>query len=272
MVTPLSPAYTEEGVVKKHEAIETAPRDSFQIFSARDLGYIYPQSSNGISGINLKIHAGELIVITGEVGSGKTTLLRCLLGHLPLAQGTLFWNEQEVSDPTAFFQPERCAYTPQQPQLFSDSLEANLLQGSEISDEKKDHALNQAVFFKELDRLDQGWQTQVGPSGVKLSGVQVQRAGLARMFMKDSSLLVADSPTRALDSETESQFWKGLELKKDQAALFTSSNKTALEKAHRILLLKKGHLLDTGTLPELLKRSNEMKMLWQRQKGKSEQS
>ena len=137
-------------------------------------------------------------------------MLRALLGLIPRSGGEIIWNGEPVTDPASFFVPPRSAYTAQLPQLFSDSLEENVLMGQSAGNEALARALRLAVMQQDLSELPQGLSTQVGARGVKLSGGQVQRAAVARMLAQNADLLVFDDVSSALDAETERQLWLGL--------------------------------------------------------------
>ncbi|MGH2493043.1 MAG: ABC transporter transmembrane domain-containing protein, partial [Candidatus Limnocylindria bacterium] len=104
----------------------------------------------GIDGVSLAVHSGQFVVVTGRVGAGKTTLLRVLLGLLPRDGGEILWNGNAVSDPASFFVPPRCAYVPQVPRLFSDSLKANILLGLTAAEELVPSAVRAAVLEQDL--------------------------------------------------------------------------------------------------------------------------
>jgi len=149
---------------------EKTEKDYLQCLDATNLTYHYPDSDHGINGIDLRLDRGTFVVITGRVGSGKTTLLRTLLGLLPMDEGEIRWNGARVQDPGAFFVPPRSAYTAQVPRLFSNSLRDNILMGLRRDDEAVLHAIYQAVMETDLEDLEDGLETLVGPKGVKLSG------------------------------------------------------------------------------------------------------
>lgn len=177
---------------------------------AINLTYHYPGSDRGITDISFTLQRGSLTVITGSIGAGKTTLLRVLLGLLPLQSGSLYWNGELVKYPDRFFTPPRTAYTPQVPQLFSTSLRENLLLGLDRSDAEVSRAIAQTTLHQDLLQMPDGLDTQIGSKGMRLSGGQIQRVAVARMFLRQPDLLVIDDLSSALDIKTEQTLWKEL--------------------------------------------------------------
>jgi len=224
----------------------------------RDLTYHYPNTQRGITSISVAIPRGSLTVITGPIGSGKTTLLRVLLGLLPAQAGTIYWNNQPVTDPANFFVPSRVAYTPQVPQLFSDSLGNNILLGLETPPSALTAANHRAILEQDLATMPQRLDTLIGSRGMRLSGGQIQRTAAARMFVRQPELLVFDDLSSALDVETEQRLWQRLlgsggvgESGNHPVTLLIVSHRPAvLERSDRIIVLNHGRVEMEGSFDE----------------------
>jgi ATP-binding cassette subfamily B protein len=244
------------------------PADQLELLDVQDLTYLHPNSEKGVQQVSFCLTRGSFTVVTGRIGSGKTTLLRALLGLLPQQGGDIRWNGQKIANRTEFFTPPRCAYTPQSPTLFSESLRQNILMGMSIDEAILQKAIHLAVLEPDLAELSQGLEIQVGAKGVKLSGGQRQRVAAARAFVRQPVLLVFDDISSALDVETEQLLWGrvsslGSSKENQVTVLAVSHRKPALRQADQIILLKDGRVEAIGNLDELLITSEEMQRLWE---------
>ncbi|HEU5377004.1 MAG TPA: ABC transporter ATP-binding protein [Ktedonobacteraceae bacterium] len=259
----------EHGPIYMHgdlPQVTVAPRTEQQrlhSLEVKDLQFHYPESERGIEHISFTVPAGSFTVITGRIGSGKTTLIRTLLGLLPLDQGEILWNGEQVQDPKTFFVPPHAAYTPQVSALFSDTLRNNILLGLPEEEVDLPGALRLAVLDTDLESMGQGLDTEIGPRGKRLSGGQIQRTAAARMFVREPELLIFDDISSALDVETERQLWRSIVEQKRQTCIAVSHRRLGFQYAQQIIVLKEGKIEAIGTLNELLQTSLEMQLLWE---------
>lgn len=251
--------HTEQPPAPPFEA--KSPAQRLDTLSVSDLSFTHPNTTTGIHEISFQLKRGSFCVITGRVGAGKTTLLRVLLGLLSRQSGQLVWNGEPVSAPDTFFVPPRCAYVPQVPHLFSETLRNNILLGLPEPRVDLPGAIYTAALDRAVPRFEHGLETLVGARGTRLSGGQIQRTAAARMFVRDPELYVIDDVSSALDVETEQQLWERIFARSQGTYLVVSHRRAVLERADQIIVLQNGRIVGQGTLAELLASCAEMQQI-----------
>ncbi|WP_434749481.1 ABC transporter ATP-binding protein [Paenibacillus amylolyticus] len=250
------------------EERETHATESLKVLSLKDVTFEYPDSKRGVYNVDLTVSRGELVVITGRIGSGKSTLLKVLQGLLKTDQGALLWNGKVIQNPLQFFQPPVSSYTPQVPRLFSETVRENILLGIDVDAKQLNEAIYTAVLDEDLEGMEKGLDTLVGPKGVKMSGGQSQRIAIARMLVRNSELFLMDDISSALDVDTEKKLIHRLKELKEVTCIVVSNRTLMFEKADRIVFMEDGQIVDQGNVKELIERSEGFRSLY-RQPEKS---
>jgi ATP-binding cassette subfamily B protein len=212
------------------------------------LAAVHDDGTVGVRGVDLTVRAGELVLLAGRVGSGKSSLLGALAGLLD-HEGSLRWNDAEVSDPQTFLRPGQVCFVAQVPRVLSGSFADNVRLDHDHPAERLGAAFDDARLHADL--LDAGGSAAlVGHRGVRLSGGQVQRLALARALATGADLLVADDVSSALDARTEVELWEALR-RRGTTVVGSSSKRSALLRADRVVVLEDGRVAASGPWREL---------------------
>ena len=230
------------GDAPEPEPVRRVPLERLELagFSA-----IHDDGTIGVTGVDLTVEAGELVLLVGQVGSGKSSLLSALAGLIEHSGG-LRWNGREVTDPQGFLRPAQVAHVAQVPRVLSGSFSDNVL----LSHRR---AFDDPVSAARLDRdIEEagGKDALVGHRGVRLSGGQVQRLALARALAADAELLLADDVSSALDAATEIELWDALRERRT-TVIGASAKRAALARADRVVVLVDGTVAAVGPWREI---------------------
>ena len=230
----------------------------------KNLTFTYPTGSRpALENIDFEVKPGSKIAIVGTTGSGKSTIAKLIARLYPVDEGMLFIDGVDINklEPEAI--RENVAYVPQETFLFSETVGNNIRFGDMgISDEEVIKYASIASIHEDIG-FSNGYKTIVGERGVTLSGGQKQRISIARALIKEAPLVVLDDCLSAVDTETERAILRNLKpLLKQRTSLIISHRLSAVADADRIVVLKDGALVESGTHRELLELRGTYARLW----------
>ena len=218
----------------------------------------YHEGSGGISGVNFTVPAGKTVALVGASGSGKSTIMNLLLRFYDVQAGRITIDGADIRDVTINSLRGSLALVSQDIVLFNDSVRANIAYG--LLDANEDAiiaAAKKANAHEFISALPEGYDTQIGPAGVKLSGGQRQRISIARAILKNAPILLLDEATSALDTASERAVQDALTLlMKDRTTLVIAHRLTTIQDADLILVLDGGKIVAQGTHHSLIENSS----------------
>lgn len=223
---------------------EREPLDELHV---RDLTVVHDDGTIGVSGVDLTVTRGELVLLLGQVGSGKSSLLSALAGLLSHT-GEIRWNDAPVTETETFLRPAQVAHVAQVPRVLSGTFRDNVVLGFD-GDRDLDRPVADARLGSDVEEAG-GPDALVGHRGVRLSGGQIQRLALARALAADSELLLADDVSSALDAATEIELWQALR-ERHTTVIGATSKRAALAQADRVVVLVDGEVADVGPWQEI---------------------
>ena len=214
----------------------------------KNISLTYKSSHNAsVSGVTLSIAHGTTTGIMGESGAGKSTLVDIILGLIKPSEGEVLVNGKNINSNVKGWQ-SLIGYVPQDIYLNDDTLRNNIALGvspSEINNENIINSIRSAHIEDYINSLKDGLDTFVGERGVRLSGGQLQRIGIARALYHKPSLIIFDEATSSLDIETEKDVMKSIyEMNGEKTIIIISHRKSTLDQCNQIYYLRKGKLVE----------------------------
>jgi len=228
--------------------------------SVSNVSFTYPSAqTETLSNITLTIKKGEAIGLIGTSGSGKSTFVDVLLGLFEPSIGQIKVDGKSIYRDLSGWR-KIVGYVPQDVYLFDDTLERNIAYGienSSIDQESIKRSLSQSQLGNFVESLKDGLQTIVGERGVRLSGGQIQRIGIARALYHDPEILILDEATSALDQETERGVMDSVRaLKGSKTVVVVAHRLSTVEYCDRLYKFEGGKIIDFGKFEEVINRLN----------------
>jgi len=220
-----------------------------------------------IENLSLKIQPGEKIALVGHTGSGKSTLVKLLLRFYDIDCGRIRVDGFSVSDLKISYLREQIGMVSQDPFLFNGTVAENILYGNvEANREQMEKASLVAHADDFIKDLPKGYDTLIGERGVKLSGGEKHRIAIARTLLKNPPILILDEATASVDAATEKKIKEALTyLIAGRTTILIAHRLSTLEGADRILVMKSGKLVDSGTHDSMISAETEYAQLFRSQ-------
>lgn len=225
-----------------------------------------------LKGVSFEVPAGKSVAIVGPSGAGKSTLSRLLFRFYDITGGRILIDGQDVRDVTQESLRKCIGMVPQDTVLFNDTIAYNIRYGRiEASEDEVREAADMAQISDFIETLPDGFKSEVGERGLKLSGGEKQRVAIARTILKAPPILILDEATSALDTHTEREIQDALErVSKDRTTLVIAHRLSTVINADEILVLEKGEIVERGTHSKLLEMDGLYASMWARQREATE--
>lgn len=250
----------------KNTVLNTTPINGKVEFKNVSLTYD-DTNITALKNINFTVKKGETLAILGKTGSGKSSIINLISRLYDTSKGTVLIDNSPIKKLNLNDLRNQIGVVPQDPFLFSDTIENNIKFGKENAT-KNDiiTAAKNAVVHKNIIQFKDGYQTILGERGVTLSGGQKQRTSIARAIIKNPKILIFDDCLSAVDTETEEQILSNLEqISKEKTTFIVSHRVSSAKNADKIIVLNEGEIIQQGTHNQLLNQNGYYKELYQQQ-------
>ena len=263
---------TEEEVKDREGApdlVVTTGRVRFE-----DVRFGYEAEREILKGIDLDVAPGTMTAIVGPSGAGKSTLSRLLFRFYEPTAGRITIDGQDIIAVTQASLRAAMGIVPQDTVLFNDTIGYNIGYGKgDATQEEIERAAKGAAIHAFIMSLPEGYDSQVGERGLKLSGGEKQRVAIARTLLKDPPILILDEATSALDSRTEAAIQETLQsIERGRTSIVIAHRLSTIVDADQIVVLDQGRVAERGTHAQLLRRSGLYAEMWARQQSEREQA
>jgi ABC-type transport system involved in Fe-S cluster assembly fused permease/ATPase subunit len=240
----------------------------------KDVSFGYEAERPILRGVDIEVPAGKTIAIVGSSGSGKSTIGRLLFRFYDVNGGALTIDGQDVRDVTQESLHQQIGVVPQDTVLFNDTIYYNIAYGRPDASEAEIIAAAKAAKIHDfVMSLPKGYDTAVGERGLKLSGGEKQRVGIARTLLKNPPILLLDEATSALDTDTEREIQAELKAMGQGRTVITIAHRlSTIADADEIIVLENGKIVERGRHESLLTKNGRYAQLWHRQAADEEEA
>ncbi len=237
------------------KATASPSQDDKISIEVKNLSYSH-DNKEAIDNVSFTINRGEKVALIGESGSGKSTLVNILCKLLDVQRGTVYINGTDINDINREEYLQKVAIVPQFPHIFNKSIEENITLGEELDYESFFKAVKAAGVDKFVEGYDSKLKAIIGDGEeMAVSGGEKQRIAIARALYKEVDFIVLDEPTSAMDSETEELLGKVMEdCFRDKTVLLSAHRLNTVKAADKLLVMKDGKLIESGSPKELMLR------------------
>jgi ATP-binding cassette subfamily B protein len=238
-----------------------------------DVSFAYDPARAILKGVSLRVGPGQRIALVGPSGSGKSTIGRLLFRFYDVTGGAIRIDGQDIRDVTQTSLHQLIGVVPQDTVLFNDTVYYNIAYGRHDATRAEVEAAARAAKIHDfVMSLPDGYDTTVGERGLKLSGGEKQRVGIARTLLKNPPILVLDEATSALDTQTERAIQDSLlEMGQGRSVITIAHRLSTIADADCILVLEEGIVTERGTHEELLALNGRYAAMWARQSAEEEE-
>ena len=237
-----------------------------------DVRFSYDPARAILKGLSFSLKPGETVALVGPSGSGKSTIGKLLFRFYDVTGGAIRIDGQDLRDVTQDSLHGQIGVVPQDTVLFNDTIRYNIGYGrAGATQEEIEGAARAARIHDFIAALPEGYDTPVGERGLKLSGGEKQRVGIARTLLKDPPILLLDEATSALDSETERDIQHELKMMGEGRSVITIAHRlSTVVDADQIIVLEAGEIVERGTHDDLIAKGGRYATMWARQQAEEE--
>ncbi|MDO6674558.1 ABC transporter ATP-binding protein [Tenacibaculum sp. 1_MG-2023] len=217
--------------------------------------------------VSFKVEKGETLAVLGKTGSGKSSIINLVSRLYDTTKGSVLMDGKDIKTCNLYDIRNQIGFVPQEPFLFSDTIENNIKFGKEdATEEEIIEAAKNAVIHENIIDFKQGYKTILGERGVTLSGGQKQRTSIARAIIKNPKILIFDDCLSAVDTETEERILSNLErVSSDKTTIIISHRVSSAKNADKIIVLDNGKIIQQGVHNQLVKEEGYYKELYEQQ-------